>query len=219
MITIKLQDDGPEDAIYKGFSLYEDCVSSNVYCVEGSDEIIAKRYFNTESSTVDIRVLTNFLIGGDTAFVEFLCPSITNISCGYDEDGAITSDELVTVLPDNPHTSSPNEYQDKWYKFVTPANGYPTNNGYGPEISIEFYDDKRYGIGDPDDPPHDGFIALYHINPWTNQFELVDYRYGRIDNWFSMSVELGAGVTYYIRVASTSPSPNQEFELSCFSKL
>jgi Beta-propeller repeat len=138
-----------------------------------------------------------------------------SISCGYSMSGVITNGASVSTSPvANPCAIA--TAKDVWFRYDTPA-GYPSatlNQGYGPEVTIEFEDDHLYG--NPSSS-YSGFIAIYEGT------RLVDYRCNRTaadaTGKFTLTVKLGPSLPYYIRIGSDSPSPDKYFSFSCNSKL
>lgn len=142
----------------------------------------------------------------------------TLISCGYSVLGCITNGATLSTTPvANP--CSLTGVNDVWYRYQTLA-GYPDvvdNDTWGPEVTITFDDEPYYGIAHGAGDSNLGFIALYRLS--GGNLQLIDYRCGRYDHEFSMTVKLGPIQNYYIRIGSDSPSPSKTFSMDCNSKL
>lgn len=186
-------------------------------------------YSNTSGYGMLVKVLVNHLSGSAIWQIDIDVESLpvpTNnekagaapIGCGYEETGFITTAATPSTSPIGDPCSYGN-IPDVWFEYTTPE-GYPdpvANWGYGPRLTITFEDDSYYGLP-PSSDSHLGFIALYE-DQGGESLRLVDYRCGRMGGIFSMSVDCAPLVTYFIRVGSTSPSPDKTLSLDCFSKL
>jgi len=189
-------------------------------------------YENTTSSPQEVRVLLNVYSDVYSASVNFECISAApdneeyadalNINCGYSVIGPITNGASASTSPVAAPCSLTG-VSDVWYRFDTgpeypePGAGQGYGYGIGPEITITFDDDPYFDIPIGSGGVHDGFIALYH--QVGSSLQLVDSRCGRYQHKFQRSIKLGPNHTYYIRIGSTSPSPNKSFSVTCSSKL